>query len=66
MLYNVKLISNIYTSIEDKAKAGSESEGEPTLSKHLQQAIVRFHKRQQLHAITWCFNDSSGHVTLAK
>ncbi len=35
-LYNVKLISNMYTSIEDMAKAGSESEGEPTLSKHLQ------------------------------
>ncbi len=29
-------MSNTYTSIEDEAEAGSESEGEPTLSKHLQ------------------------------
>ncbi len=28
-------MSNTYTSIEDEAEAGSESEGEPTLSKHL-------------------------------
>ncbi len=29
-------MSNTYTSIEDEAEAGSESEEEPTLSKHLQ------------------------------
>ncbi len=28
-------MSNTYTYIEDEAEAGSESEGEPTLSKHL-------------------------------
>ncbi len=32
-------MSSIYTSIEDEAEAGSESEGELTISKHLQYSL---------------------------